>query len=307
MAHNILFEERASPHRRQLVEDTAVARHAETDIGTALEVHYKSKITVGDVHEHPTFSNHNDAAAYGPIEKDEWLIRLENLSCEVDRVSPAASNAAAAKENAKTLAAFRAVGNGTSTPETVVIVNNFLRQWNSYRDFRPMFAGPDAELGADAKLPNWPVRLRDRLGLAHYKPKAEPLIVCLMRYQVAEVIEAADRSLYPVPNRFLSPTALDCGNWPYFYPAPKECVGGRAVYLDRVSDYEHFFAEMLHFRIDYQFKHISKVGILKEPVKGCAINCMRNSHLDALQLAFDQYSFGRAMPETCLPRCPYRP
>jgi len=100
---------------------------------------------------------------------------------------------------------------------------------------------------------------------------------------------------------------LDYGNSEYFFPAPKDCLGGRAVYLRRVSDSDHFFAELLHFRIDYQFKHIFKVGVLNKPVSECTINCMRNSHLDEVKMTFDKYDFGLSMPDACRPTCPFRP
>jgi hypothetical protein len=307
VAHNILFEERMSAQRIQLAEDVAVRRGAGNDIGAALEVHYKSKILAGDTRGHPTFSSDNADAAYEPIDEHEYLLRMENLSLEVDRIKPSKSNDVTADDRAKIHAAFQAKQDGNFSPEMKFTLSNFLQQWNANRDFRPMFAGLDAELGATALQPDWPVQLRDRLGLAHYNPDKAPMIVCLMRYQVAEVIQAAENARDPVPNRFLSPSVLDCGNWEYFFPAPKDGLGGRAVYLRRVSNSAHFFAEMLHYRIDYQLKHIFKVGVLNKPVSDCTINCMRNSHLGEVQLAFNRLDFGLSMPEACRPKCPFRP
>jgi hypothetical protein len=307
VAHNILFEQRVSPDRVQIAEDAAVVRGAENNIGTALEAHYRSRITAGGAKDHPTFSDLNAAAAYHPISEHEYLMRVENLTWEIDRVRPSTRNDVAGAERTRIQAAFEAVGKGISTRETDAIVNDFLEIWNSsYRDYRPMFAGFEAEIGSDAARPDWPVRLRDRLGLAHYEPNGSPLVVCIMRYRIAEVIKFAQQSVDPVKNIFLSPTVLDCGNWEYFFPAPKNCQGGRALYLGRVSDYANFFSELLHFRIDYERKHVFKIGVLNEPVTDCSLNCMRNSHLDAVQLAFDEYDFGLPMPDACHLRCPSR-
>ena len=95
------------------------------------------------------------------------------------------------------------------------IVDLFLRSWNAstMRDARPAFATLKSAVAEDLDKPDWPERLRDRLGLAHYTATSGPEPIALMEYRVEELAEAA--RLAGGACSLTAPTALDSGPWPH--------------------------------------------------------------------------------------------
>ncbi len=55
------------------------------------------------------------------------------------------------------------------------VIDKFLLTWDGKRDARPAFAAFRPELADDLAAADWPHRLRDRLGLAHYGAGDEPV------------------------------------------------------------------------------------------------------------------------------------
>ena len=115
-----------------------------------------------------------------------------------------------------------------------------------------------------------------------------------MEYSVREVI--AEASSQGCTQPFAAPTVLDCGPWPWFFPAPKELAYGRAMPLTPMGSDDQLLAEMLHFRLTYRRAHIVKLGLIRRPLGEPNLKELRNHHLLALQLASDRYDFGEEMP-----------
>jgi len=177
------------------------------------------------------------------------------------------------------------------------IIDLFLRTWNdsSMRDARPAFATLKSAVVDDLDQPNWPERLRDRLGLAHYKATFGPEPVALMEYRVEEVVEAARRAGSACA--MTAPTVLDSGPWPHFFPAPTELDCGRTMAMFEIDSDENLVIELLHMRLTYQREHIVKLGEIRSPARPVALARLRNHHLTALRLASGRYDYGQEMPE----------
>ena len=180
-----------------------------------------------------------------------------------------------------------------------VYLKRFADAWNRQRDQRPQYATTALEVedifsagGAD-----WADRLRDRLGLGHYDPLrsgAEDIFV--MRYTVAEVIEALDGQGHPAV-----PTLLDGELSQYFFPSPVPAPGcGATPYyghtlnltpLHSANDYR-MGVELLHPRIDYQPEHFHRVGSIRAAV-AMPLQRARQFHLPWLRLQYERDDFGQ--------------
>lgn len=172
-------------------------------------------------------------------------------------------------------------------------VDRFLRIWNELpaRDWRPVFATPKLSVADDLAQPDWPDRLRDRLGLAHFG--LEP--VALMEYRVKEVVAEAKRR--NAPCAITAPTVLDCEPCPWYFPAPNELDCGRTMALIPVDSDGDLVVELLHVRITYGRAHLTRVGEIRAPMRPIALATLRNHHLTALRLASRCYDFGEEMPD----------
>jgi hypothetical protein len=178
---------------------------------------------------------------------------------------------------------------------TPPLINLFLRNWDhSLRDWRPCFAAFKDEVLDDLREADWPDRLRNRLGLAHYDGVAGPVPVALMEYSVGEVIAAATG--FGSSCALTAPTVLDTKPWPHFFPAPTKLCCGRAMPLFEVRDDSEMLAELLHFRLSYRWHHIAHLGEITTSPAGYDLKSLRNHHLAALQMASDCYDFGEEIP-----------
>jgi hypothetical protein len=171
-----------------------------------------------------------------------------------------------------------------------------LATWNgsNIRDGRPAFAAFKDEVIDDLAKPEWPSRLRDRLGLAHYDCRDGPIPIALMEYTVAEVVEAA--AAKGVKSAFTAPTVLDSEPWPYFFPAPAEMRCGRTMALYEVQDDKELLAEILHYRIAYKPKHLARLDEIGKPPSAYDLRGLRNHHLLALHIAAGREDFGEDIP-----------
>ena len=120
-----------------------------------------------------TFLPALEPARLGPGGLDPFqpILRLEDLSTPLDD---------AGLTFADLQTAVAAAQNDT--------VQKFLDEWNRNRDFRPAFAAWEDQLLDEVAAPDWPDRLRDRMGLGHYNPAAGTSVpVALMRYTVHDI------------------------------------------------------------------------------------------------------------------------
>lgn len=172
------------------------------------------------------------------------------------------------------------------------VLEVFLDEWNRDRDGRPAFAAWKDEVRYHLPFPDWADQMRDRFGLAHYNPSPDPIPVVLMEYTVAGVLLAADRLGFE--HAIVSPTVLDGGPWPWFFPSPPGLAYGRTMPLPPSA--HRLMAEILHVKMTYQRHHIAKFGEITRPVAPVDMRGLRNQHLAALRSAAKHPDFGEDMP-----------
>lgn len=159
---------------------------------------------------------------------------------------------------------------------------------------RPRFAAFAQELSEDIDAPDWPLRLRDRLGLAHLPPTNAygPHPVVLMRYTVGEV--AAHARNLAADHPLAVPTVLDAEPYEIFHPSPQQQNYGRTLNLAGAGDCDRLASEVLHLRMDYTPKHIWKVGAItaRADASPGRLARLRSDHLTCLQLLSNRDDFG---------------
>jgi len=159
---------------------------------------------------------------------------------------------------------------------------------------RPRFAAFADELWEDIENADWPLLLRDRLGLAHLPPiKASgPYPVALMKYKVKDVVAHALKVNATHP--LTVPTVLDAEPYEIFYPSPNNLNYGRTLHLADNGDYDRLASEVLHLRINYAPGHVWKVGAItkRADTSPSRISALRSNHLDCLQLLSNREDFG---------------
>jgi len=158
-----------------------------------------------------------------------------------------------------------------------------------------MFAAFWDEVQEELDDADWPHALRDRLGLGHYGyPEGQPLPIALMRYSVADVHVAQEK--HQLGTACALPTVLDGGMHEFFFPVPREHPFGATVHLvpDRADT---LTAEVLHCRIDYERRHLCRLGEITRPSRpdDDQIREARDLHLYALQEACGREDFGEPM------------
>jgi hypothetical protein len=226
-----------------------------------------------------TFDSALSPADLGPIDDMQRIVRIEGI----------------ARPLAKHGITFDRLRQALTNNETAVI-DGFLTTWNSssIRDWRPSFAAFKDEVMDDLTKADWPSRLRDRLGLAHYDCAAGPIPIALMEYSVAEVRAAPTASA--VSSVFTAPTALDSSPWPFFFPAPVDLSCGRTMALYEVKDDKELLAEILHFRIAYKRQHVVRLDEIRSPPNTFDLRRLRNHHLFALHVAAGRDDYGEEIP-----------
>ncbi|MBF0614516.1 MAG: hypothetical protein G8237_11965 [Magnetococcales bacterium] len=161
---------------------------------------------------------------------------------------------------------------------------------------RPRFAGFEGALVDDMEHPDWPHRLRDRLGLRHLDPEKErrPIPVVLMRYTVKDLLQAA-RTVPAAIHPITMPTVLDHECTAIFCPSPKEAEYGRTIDLANHAAGRDLsmISEILHLRIDYQPRHIHRVGVLTRAIPDTPIQDLRAMHILQLQAETGRTDFGQ--------------
>ncbi len=269
MADNFWFEERLDDTRRLRFEADTVTAVAATPLAHLIRNDVRDNTEGSAVPE--TFATAGGPAVYRALDEDQEIVRLESIqrALDADAITFEQLQDACLKNNAP-------------------VLDKFLATWNTKRDARPAFAAFRSELADDLAEPDWPLRLRNRLGLAHYGAGGEP--VALMRYTVREVLASAHGD--GAASAFAVPTVLDAPPNAQFFPSPAGLPCGRAMPLGADYDDSNLVAEILHARIAYRRRHLIDVARMGEaPVRG-DLKALRNHHLWVLRIASDRDDYG---------------
>lgn len=297
-AENFRFDERVSQGRQARYETAhgPVGAHYEN----WLESHKDYLETAVYKTLPETFLSMNSdaalsAAVTSAMGEDQMLVRVESLDYAL-RDTKAGS--LANLENI--LALYRGERHDTNltSGDAKALLQEVCRSLNQNPyAVRPRFAAFGQELAEDIDASDWPLRLRDRLGLAHLPPTNSfgPHPVVLMQYTVKEVVARA-RALN-AGHDLVVPTALDAEPYEIFHPAPKELNFGQTLNLtgyDAVNAHEQLASEVLHLRIDYSPSHILKVGVITKSADTSTerLKKLRSDHLACLQLLSHRDDFG---------------
>jgi hypothetical protein len=205
-ADNLWFEDRVSATRQQSFEAYAAGAGAADELRRRQTDYWEEHVRVDEEIAH-TFDVALSPADLAPIDEAQTIVRLEDLTRPLSQMGAPMS-----LERLK-----QALANNENA-----LVDAFLRVWDqsSVRDWRPCFGAFKDEVRDDLERPNWPARLRDRLGLAHYDCAAGPVPIALMEYSVGEVIAAATD--FGALCAVTAPTVLDSGPWPHFFSGATE-------------------------------------------------------------------------------------
>jgi hypothetical protein len=174
-------------------------------------------------------------------------------------------------------------------------VEEFFEGWNRMRDPRPAFCAPQHEVDLEIADADWQHALRDRLGLGHYGlPGGAAIDVALMAYEMSDVI--ASQKAARIPTACALPTALDGGMHQFFFPVPREYPFGATVHL-APGKADTLTAEWLHCRIEYEPRHLVKLGRIVRPhgVDDPALVEARDLHLLSLQIECTRPDFGEPL------------
>jgi len=279
-ADNIWFKQRVSSERRQAFENGALGARDADDLRKRHVDYWKEYVQVDTDIAH-TFDISLAPADLGAIDQTQRIIRIEDLSRPLGKMATPMS--------------FGRLKKAVADNETALI-DLFLRTWDqsTVRDWRPSFGAFKDEVIDDLAKPDWPARLRDRLGLAHYDCAAGPIPIALMEYSVGEVVAAANA--FGASCAVTAPTVFDSGPWPHFFPAPRNLTCGRAMPLFEVGDDNEMLAELLHFRLTYKREHITRLDEITVPPRPFDLKSLRNHHLVAVQLASNCYDYGEEIP-----------
>ncbi len=298
IADNCRFEERASGQRWEQFEiylphDDGGAITWE-DWAEADELHIKKRFTVPSTSTPDTFLAINRSAWKKGMAENQDLIRFEHLATPLKGMWDDGSTLEEKLENLRDLLTRADSGKDYEAEQSVA---DFFELWSSRRDNRPSFAAFFDEVREECDDDDWPHALRDRLGLGHYGGSSDVLIpVALMRYSLKEVIEAQQDK--KVPTACALPTVLDGGMHEYFFPVPTAYPFGATLHLDPPNA-EVLTAEILHFRIEYERKHLLKLGFITKSHRqhDNVLRESRDLHLTALRIETDQYDFGEELRE----------
>ena len=293
--HNYLFEECVSTDRQKGYEEILNLSSAELRTWRDRHRDYLFRnvyVSRGRVPE--TFTALNANAQLRGLDTAQWVVRLERFDevldgLQIDLAAVADQLAALHGENGKRQAAR-------------AFLEEVCRHWNGEvrRQARPTFGAFFDDVEAEVIAGDWPNRLRNRLGLAHYHVPTggQPIAIALMRYRVEDVLTATGGS---EPEAFAVPTVLDSEINAHFFPAPRQIGFGRTLDLEPDGNCERLVSEILHRRIEYVPDHFLKVGWVTTPIPphatGAALSRLRNGHLFCLRYESGLESFGMHIPE----------
>lgn len=192
--------------------------------------------------------------------------------------------------------ALRRIGTSdTRTPEDVRRVDDGLCQWDAHGldHLAPQWAGlwmEARELFGDSPsgdCPDWPNRLRNRLGLNWRPLGGRRVEVVLFRYRFGELPTARWTRTRPL---LAVPSLLDGWLYPYFCPVPDGERAGRAVNFEAVGDAPN--QEFVHPPMRHLADHVLRVGFVdQEPPH--ALDHARREHLDRVRAISGRSDYAR--------------
>ena len=288
VADNCRFDERAGAERWHRF-DSFLSELTEgrgtidwMDWAEANQLHLERYCSVPSLSVPDAFLEINQSAWLDSVSDNQSLVRIEALARPLQSSDLDLGGLTDLLQRADD-------GDGDAAPA----VRTFFDAWNQRRDARPAFAAFYDEVQEESDDADWPHALRDRLGLRHYGGGAE-LPVALMRYSLADVLLAqASRQLSAA---CALPTVLDGGMHEFFFPVPREHPYGATMHLlPELAD--TLTAEILHCRIDYQRKHLFRLGTITRPHQATdySLRRARDLHLLALQLECAREDFGETL------------
>lgn len=293
--HNYLFDERVSAARQGGYESVLKLSAADLRIWRGRHKDYLCRnVYVSRGHVPETFTAINAEAHLRELDTAQWVVRLERFDEVLDGLQTDLATVA------EQLAALR--GENTEKRMARAFLEELCQHWNGEvrRQVRPTFGAFLDDVETEIAPVDWPNRLRNRLGLAHYHVPAggQPIAVALTRYRVKDVLTAADGN---EQEAFAVPTVLDSEINAHFFPAPRQIGFGRTLALEPDGDCERLAAEILHRRIEYTPDHLLKVGWVTTPIPphatGAALSRLRNGHLFCLRYESGLDDFGSHIPE----------
>lgn len=293
-AHNFLLEERFTDQRLNSYDSHAGISTAPAGMN---EWFVRHRLYVDDCiwteNDPPeTFTAFNSGNFLSSIQegKDQWIIRLE------DARWPCSFVPESIEELENLVVTYHTDSDEDEKAKARGQLQEILNVWNDNRDRRPSYAafwGEVKDLFEPVIDPNWPDKLRDRLGLIHLDPSQngtiqDSLPVMLMRYSVEEVLEVAARD--KPAGSFALPTVLDGELSEAFCPSPPPLIEGRVVDISGRGDNYNPICEVLHYRVPYLAEHIFKFGWLKQPPG--SLESARSLHLEWLRQKSGRNDFG---------------
>ena len=282
MADNCRFEERAGEERWQVFESMLPSPSSTVweDWREVYRLYLEKTCLVPRQSVPDAFLEVNRDVWLTALSENQWLVRIEALARPLRR---------SGLELRQLEELWR-----RADDDAEHVIRTFLGAWNQRRDARPAFAAFADEVRTEIEDDDWPHALRDRLGLGHYSPTDHtPLPIALMRYPIEDVLAAQSAT---IGSAVALPTVLDGGMHEFFFPVPRDHAYGATVHLaPDLAD--TLTAEVVHCRIDYEQRHIYRLGEISRPaqVDAAGLREVRDLHLYALREACGRNDFGEPL------------
>ena len=288
VADNCRFDERASAKRWQQFETMLPSPQADSgaiewaDLVETYQLHMEQHYKVARPSVPDAFLKINRGAWLGKLSENQSLVRIEDINRALQACTLELDNLENLLQRAK---------GGDGDAERAV--GTFFEAWNQRRDARPAFVAFSDEVQEELDDDDWPHALRDRLGLGHYGHAESPARpIALMRYSLADVFKSQARHQAACA----LPTVLDGGMHEFFFPVPQEHLYGAAVHLVPARA-NTLTAELIHCRIDYERRHLYRLGKITRPTRldDDQLIKARDLHLRALRVECDREDFGEPL------------
>lgn len=266
-AENFLWDERGEGPRQAHYEDAIDQWLDEATYKRWLRVHQDYLAEHVTIENPITFQDVNVGAGLSPkvwsdMGEDQILMRIECLDWAVNTIK---LESLATLKSALEIFVSKKPTEMVSVADAKAVLTKLCESLNtSPNAVRPRFAAFAQELDEEIAADDWPDRLRDRLGLAHYpRNGAVRWPVALMAYTVKDVCEGVDQTA--APQLLTVPTPLDDMPYEIFHPAPKGMNFGRTLHLGDNGECDKLASEVLHPRFNYAANHILKIGEISTP------------------------------------------
>jgi hypothetical protein len=292
VADNCRFEERASDQRWAQFEEKLLPVGPVTwnDWTIRNKQHLQDRVHVLSSRVPDAFLAINRPAWKEDLPEDTVLVRIESLVLPLNKWRKGLDPSNLKIKFNALLELIKLADSGHY--ESAMTVAEFFEMWNKARDGRPVFAALHNEVQAECDIDDWPHALRDRLGIGAWSEK--PVPVALMSYPLREVL--AVKKAKRLPAACALPTVLDDGMHEFFFPTPASYSIGATLHLNP-SNADVLTAEILHCRIEYERRHLLKIGYVSNQHRqnGDELRKARDLHLIALRAASGCHDFGEKL------------